>query len=188
MTLKLSNPITEWQENRLDNKPHIIEGFSSSGLVWFVVKLTKEHLCGSYSKRYNEWIRSGDKTFTDDEIGWFIELPTSTFDHVPQELKCLLTSDIVGPVTQFQHESHREWSLIVDLAYDYQNIIPHHYLQDGNDGFHEWLIKGCPELQKVEFTFDHEHSCACYYFKSEEQAFRFVGVVNKFLEEQYALL
>lgn len=185
MTLNLANPITKWQENKSDNKPATYMG--SSGPVWFVVKLTRKHLLGIYNKSSNEWIHSANETYADNEVGWFIELPTSTFDHIPQEPKCLLTSDIVGPVTRFQHESHREWSLMVDLACDYQNIMPHHYLQDGNDGFHEWLIKGCPELQKVEFTFNHEHSCACYFFKSDKQASKFIGVVNKFLEEQFKL-
>lgn len=184
MTLKLDKPIIEWQENRPDNKPHITEGLSSSGLVWFVVKLTKEHLCGRYSNHYNKWLRSGDKIFTDDEVGWFIELPISTFDHIPQEFECLLTSDIVGPDPT---DDINDWALIADFAYTYQNIIPHHHLEDGNYGFHEWLIEGCSELQKVEFTFDHEHSCAYYFFEVEEQAFKFIGIVNEFLEEQFKL-
>lgn len=181
MTLKLDNPITEWQENRLDNKPYPILPLSFSGPVWFVVKLTRKNVFGVYDFARNEWLHSGNEIYADDEIGWFIELPTSTFNHVPQELKCLLTSDIASP----SNNASEEWALITDLAYNYQNIMPPHYLQNGNYGFHEWLIKGCPELQKIEFTFDHECNCAHYFFKSDEQAFKFVGVVNKFMEAQF---
>lgn len=186
MTLKLDSPIIEWQENRPDNKPHVIDGFNSSGPVWFVVKLTRKNLLGVYNKSSNEWIHSGNETYPDDEVGWFIELPLSTFDHIPQELECLLTSDLVSP--QHKLEPSTSWSLEMDLAYNYQSLMPHHYLQDGNHGFHEWLIKGCPELQKIEFTFDHECNCAHYFFKSDEQALKFVGVVNKFLEEQFRVV
>ena len=76
MTLKLDSPITEWQENRPDNKPNIISPFHSSGPVWFVVKLTKEHVYGIYNSVDDEWIRSGDENYySDDEVGRFIELP-----------------------------------------------------------------------------------------------------------------
>ena len=174
MTLKLDIPIIEWQENRTDNKPDIIYPFNFSGPVWFVVKLARSNLFGVYDTRSNEWIHSTRLTYSDSEVGWFIELPTSTFDSIPQEFNCLLASDILG--------ANNDYSLATDLAYNYQNIMPHNYLMDGNKGFHAWLAEECQELKNVEFTHDHEHGCVYYYFKSEEQAFKFVGAVNNFLE------
>lgn len=185
MTLKLDKSIIEWQENGPDNKPFNIAPFVFSGPVWFVVKLTRKNVFGVYDAESNTWIHSSNEIYSDDEIGWFIELPVSTFDHIPQELKCLLTSDIVGPDPTDAYINN--WALIADFAYDYQNVIPHNHLVNGNYGFHEWLIEGCSELQKVKFTFDHEHNRTYYFFELEEQASKFVGVVNKFLEEQFEL-
>ena len=176
MTLKLDTPIIEWQENRPDNKPKIISPFSLSGPVWFVVKLTRNNVLGRYDIGSNEWIANG--IYSDSEVGWFMELPTSTFDSIPQEVSCLLISDIMG--------SDGDYALVADLAYNYQNIMPHNYLMNGNKGFHAWLTEECPDLKNVEFTHDHEHGCAYYYFKSEEQAFKFAGTVNKFLGERIA--